>query len=403
MANGDCKSGVCASKVCAASTCFDKVKNGTETDIDCGGSCYPCADGKTCAAAKDCASGVCSSTVCAAAKCDDKVKNGAETDVDCGGGQCNKCVAGKGCVSAGDCSSGVCKGSVCAAPSCTDKVKNGAEIDVDCGGGTCPKCAEGKACAKAADCASGNCLAGKCGPAVGSKANPGLSCKDVLARGGSSGDGKYWIKPSGATAAFEVHCDMTTDSGGWTLFLSITSTMATGTWTKYMVSQYGVDSLTITRWGKKPANTYERVRVQGSGWHLDMKSAKVTGDWTLSPCKEDSIQSTVLISSAKLGGTPAYLSVRNNKSSGCNGIGHLYMGHDVKTGKKLSIKGVMPASDGAFHYLATWGSHSKWSAAPPSSLGGYKTQCPKAANDVHYRCSGFLDDPNWTAIHMFYR
>ena len=32
-------------------TCTDGVKNGTETDVDCGGACSPCADGKACAVA----------------------------------------------------------------------------------------------------------------------------------------------------------------------------------------------------------------------------------------------------------------------------------------------------------------------------------------------------------------
>ena len=111
----------------------------------------------------------------------------------------------------------------------------------------------------------------------------------------------------------------------------------------------------------------------------------------------------MLVSSAKLSGVPQYLQVRNNKSAGCNGIGHLYMGSEVKTGKKIGIKGVTPASDGAFLSLATWGSHSNWLAAPASSLGGFQTQCPTKANDSLYRCSGFIDDPNWTGLYMYYR
>jgi hypothetical protein len=46
------------------------VKNGTETDVDCGGGCAPgtkCANGKTCAVAGDCLSNSCVSTVCQAA------------------------------------------------------------------------------------------------------------------------------------------------------------------------------------------------------------------------------------------------------------------------------------------------------------------------------------------------
>jgi len=47
-------------------TCIDGIKNGTETEIDCGGSCEACAS------------------------CDDGIKNGTETGVDCGG-SCDLC------------------------------------------------------------------------------------------------------------------------------------------------------------------------------------------------------------------------------------------------------------------------------------------------------------------------
>ena len=39
--------------------CSDQMKNGDETDVDCGGSCAACADGGVCAMGSDCLSGVC--------------------------------------------------------------------------------------------------------------------------------------------------------------------------------------------------------------------------------------------------------------------------------------------------------------------------------------------------------
>ena len=73
-------------------------------------------------------------------------------------------------------------------------------------------------------------------------------------------------------------------------------------------------------------------------------------------------------------GTPQFIRVHNNKGSACEGIGHIYLGADVGTGSKISIKGVTPASDGAFYYLLTWGEYivngSGWPCAPVSSLGG---------------------------------
>ena len=67
-------------------TCTDGAKNGSETDVDCGGSCLTkCATSRGCATAADCVTATCISGVCRAATATDGVKNGSETDVDCGG------------------------------------------------------------------------------------------------------------------------------------------------------------------------------------------------------------------------------------------------------------------------------------------------------------------------------
>jgi plastocyanin len=49
-----------------APSCSDGLKNGVETDVDCGGSgtCARCATGKTCAVNADCISGTCSGGLC---------------------------------------------------------------------------------------------------------------------------------------------------------------------------------------------------------------------------------------------------------------------------------------------------------------------------------------------------
>ncbi len=44
--------------------CSDMKKDGSETDVDCGGDCNPCPDGSSCAAATDCLGGLCSSNHC---------------------------------------------------------------------------------------------------------------------------------------------------------------------------------------------------------------------------------------------------------------------------------------------------------------------------------------------------
>ncbi|MSP63617.1 MAG: hypothetical protein EXR72_25390 [Myxococcales bacterium] len=168
----DCKSGVCSQTLCAAPSCMDQVKNGSETDTDCGGSCGACDDGKTCGMAADCKSGVCSGGACAAPGCMDGVKNGGESDIDCGG-MCGPCMTGKKCNGAADCASGVCAMMECVPASCADKTKNGDETDLDCGG-SCGPCEGGKKCAMGADCASGVCTGNAC-------AAP--SCMDAIKNG----------------------------------------------------------------------------------------------------------------------------------------------------------------------------------------------------------------------------
>ena len=93
--------------------------------------------------------------------CMDGYKDGNETDVDCGG-SCAPCATGKSCDVAGDCESLACKDGTCIAPSCNDGIKDGDESDVDCGGTMCPGCMDGLDCGANADCQSGVCDAGKC-------------------------------------------------------------------------------------------------------------------------------------------------------------------------------------------------------------------------------------------------
>jgi len=96
--------------------CTDGMQNGDETDIDCGGSCPRCGDGRDCLAKADCQSSYCNPhSICSTPLCNDTWKNGNETGIDCGG---------------------VC--SNCTIPvSCSDGVQNGHEEGVDCGG-ICP-------------------------------------------------------------------------------------------------------------------------------------------------------------------------------------------------------------------------------------------------------------------------
>ena len=156
---------ICQGGNCVEPACANAMKDGSETDVDCGGpECNPCGTNKTCMAPKDCISVVCIGNKCQQATCSDLAKNGTETDVDCGGASCPKCGDNKVCLAPSDCQSGVCSGNKCGGPTCMDTVKNGAETDVDCGGATCLACADGQMCSMSSDCMSGNCAAGACAP-----------------------------------------------------------------------------------------------------------------------------------------------------------------------------------------------------------------------------------------------
>ncbi|MFZ6186005.1 fibrinogen-like YCDxxxxGGGW domain-containing protein, partial [Nannocystis pusilla] len=56
------------SNQCVSPTCSDGVKNGTETGVDCGGSCGKCGLGGSCQSNSDCAQQACVNNVCTLTK-----------------------------------------------------------------------------------------------------------------------------------------------------------------------------------------------------------------------------------------------------------------------------------------------------------------------------------------------
>ena len=96
--------------------CLDGSKNNDESDIDCGGSCPKCANGKACVGTGDCGSGVCTNGACVA------------------------CTAGADCPIAQACVSGVCgacsgKGQCDAGQACVNGACGRCETAADCGSG----------------------------------------------------------------------------------------------------------------------------------------------------------------------------------------------------------------------------------------------------------------------------
>jgi hypothetical protein len=152
--------------------CFPK--NDTICDLDCAaGSDYDCTDagckdsgtckiGSDCTTNLQCASGFCFDNKCME-QCNDNIKDGNETDVDCGG-SCGKCANYKKCKLDSDCSSDFCSSGTCLEKdTCNDEILDGDETDVDCGG-SCPnKCVEGQNCGDDSDCELGfECILNLC-------------------------------------------------------------------------------------------------------------------------------------------------------------------------------------------------------------------------------------------------
>lgn len=152
----------CTGGSCVANpTCVDAIKNGTETDVDCGGAtCPKCGNGKSCLAGTDCTSGNCSGGVCVA------LSNGTA------------------CTTASQCASGNCVDGVCCNTACggtcqacnlvgsvgtCGNIPNGQDPASECAGsttcngsGACALFANGSACSLNAECGSGFCVDGVC-------------------------------------------------------------------------------------------------------------------------------------------------------------------------------------------------------------------------------------------------
>jgi hypothetical protein len=189
VVDGDCPGApnvACSSSTCVAATCADKKKDGTETDVDCGGSCAKCGLGKACVGASDCASNKCVGAKCVCA-----------TDAQCGTGKyCDATSAckvqltqGKACTRPGECTTGFCVDGFCCNTACTGTCQacsgalrgGGAANDGTCGAvkdNTDPKLT----CTASPPCGNtGICQAGAC-----KKTAAGTVCASAGCSGGSA-------------------------------------------------------------------------------------------------------------------------------------------------------------------------------------------------------------------------
>jgi hypothetical protein len=143
---------------CVTSGCIDGVKNGYETDVDCGGpDCFACENGSTCIKDEDCVSNFCDEGTCAGCAGDDCAPylcidgacssscRGAEDCVPTAFCEGNACIAkkpnGETCGHPSECVSGFCADGVCCTTACEGGCEScdGAEV------GTCATLAEGAA------------------------------------------------------------------------------------------------------------------------------------------------------------------------------------------------------------------------------------------------------------------
>ena len=112
LVDADCSSNACdaVTLTCVSKQCLDHQQDGLETDADCGGGiCPACALDKACLLDSDCLTTACDSIsrVCVRSQCGDHRQDGSESDVDCGGtNTCNGCAVGQRCNMNFDCQVG---------------------------------------------------------------------------------------------------------------------------------------------------------------------------------------------------------------------------------------------------------------------------------------------------------
>jgi hypothetical protein len=207
----DCESGVCdtATGMCAQAICSDDVRNGSESDVDCGGAaCPPCAIGGMCERPEDCEPGSCNQGTCAPAGCGDGVAQGAEECDEAGpspacDGDCTRPACGDGVINplageACDTADGACCDASCTALVGAGALCRAAAADCDraeeCDG-VSPACPpdelqpQGTVCREAArDCDAAELCDGAAASCPGDiGAVDGVACDDCAAGPGLCG------------------------------------------------------------------------------------------------------------------------------------------------------------------------------------------------------------------------
>ncbi len=285
--NGDCKSGqLCENGICSDCSTDAQCANGQKciekrcqtpectANSQCSGKvcqafkCVNCSQSAKCDAGLLCQNGTCIKPQCVDNKgcADGKVCKGNKcvnctTKADCGSDSlfCVQGTCQKGCTDISQCAKGqVCINNQCRACKNTQECPrgnicvNGACTQQQCASlADCTNqqaCIQGqcKACTRTSDCGqAGNvCNNGKCyigledaqaGNTTAKRWTNNTYAENCLGyRKPKAGyvianrDGRYWIKPAGASNPFAVYCEMDDlDGGGWTLVLKGDGTKST--------------------------------------------------------------------------------------------------------------------------------------------------------------------------------
>ena len=183
----DCPPQTCRVNSCVANVCgSDAAQAGAAcTDggkvCDGNGNCIGCLLNTDCT---DASKPVCSASgVCVVASCNDGLKNGGETDIDCGGADCPKCAAGKTCSAPSDCESGA-NGTPTCTGTCGFSCTSGYD-DCDSTVG-CETNINTKAhCGSCTTSCSAYCVSGACTDPIAISAGYGHTCAIL-------GDGSVW-------------------------------------------------------------------------------------------------------------------------------------------------------------------------------------------------------------------
>ena len=261
--------------------CADGQKNGTESDVDCGGMCAQCMQGQACGSELDCTGAFCVDGRCCDTACDALCQG---CDADGSEGSCAPHPVDSD--PEDECGSDVCNGS--GACRCNDGAMNGLESDVDCGGAACVGCANGAACAADDDCASGSC-APPCGPwsyRLGSNDNDNLLGVDQDGQGNIVLTGR-WIGGEWALAT-ESFATASAQTDGWLALLGRTGDVA---WAR----RFGG---AMHDWGEAVAfdaqgNIYLAGRYQGSV-NFDGHFTNPQGEYDIFVAKIDPANGAVL-------------------------------------------------------------------------------------------------------------